>query len=366
MSFFVKNNKSSFVLLVSLKSSSIDFQLIKKYTEEKKEVLFLEQNIILLQNSQDPKLYTDQYMKEFTKTLDTTHLKIKQLIGKSPLQIYFSLHAPWFTSKIETLFYKESIILNKDFVKKELDKTGTDSKLKTLEKQIVKIKTNGYTITEIHNLKCSDVEINIYSSYISFEIHNLLIEILKKYFPHSKEPKFCTSPLTALDNIKRFMVKEDNIIFLNIGAEITELGIIEDDALSNFSTYPIGIHDFLRTVQTNIKTYDYDLLYQKEILLKSQDTQLQFDTLKQNWVNSFLQTLDFLKAETPHKIVLICDSKVKDFFTLILSNSIKQDSQINVKKYRIINFDISLLKDIITYKTPVGENELNLKLEALI
>jgi hypothetical protein len=169
-----------------------------------------------------------------------------------------------------------------------------------------------------------------------------------------------------LDSIKQFLIKEDNIIFLTVGAEITEVGIIEDDALSNFSTFPIGIHDFLRTTQTNIKTYDYDLLYQKEISVKNPAFQTEFDMLKQSWLNSFIQTLSFFKQQIPHKIVLITDSKVKDFFSKIITNSIKSDSQNTLKNYRIIDFDISTLKDIIVYKTPVGNNELQITLEALI
>jgi hypothetical protein len=257
-------------------------------------------------------------------------------------------------------------VLNNDFIKKELEHTGIESKLQTLEKQIVKIKTNGYIVTDINDLKCSNVEIEVYSSYISFDIYTILNQSVTKYFDTAKSPQFCTSPLMVLDSIKKFLIKEDNIIFITIGSEITEVGIIEDDALSNFSTFPIGIHDFLRSVQTNIKTYDYDLLYQKEVVIKNPEMQGTFDSLKQSWLNSFIQTLDFFKKQTPHKIVLITDSKTKDFFSIILTDSIKSNDQNTLKNYRIINFDISTLKDIITYKTPVGDNELQITLEALI
>jgi hypothetical protein len=365
MSFFVKKNKFSYTLIVSLKSSSINLQLLKEGGDIKKEIEFVSQNTILLENSQDPVLYMAEYTKELTHIFNINNSKIKQIAGDNPLQIYFLLYAPWFTSKIDVTLHKEEILLNQEFVEREIKNIDTQNNLKVLERQIIKLKTNGYTITEIKDIKCSNVEVYTYSSFISLKVYEMLHEITQKYFSSTKNIKFCSSPLMSLEHIKRFMIKEDNIIFLTIGAEITEVGIIEDDALVNFSTFPIGIHDFLRSIQASAKTYDYDLLYQKQLLLKSDAQKNDFEQMKKNWTYSFIQTLNSFKEHTPHKIVLITDLKVKEFFSVLMNETIKSDTE-NLKNYRIINFDISTLKDIITYKTPVGEEELILKLEALI
>lgn len=367
MSFFAKKNKLSYTLVISLKSSSINLQLLKEGTDtNKKEVEFVLRHTILLENSQDPGLYMSQYNKELTQIFDTHSLKIKQIIGNVPLQVYFLLYAPWFTSKIDTVLYKEEITLNQEFVDKEIQKVDAQNNLKVLERQIIKLKTNGYTITEIKNLTCSNVEVSTYTSYISLATHELLTQITQKYFSPVEHIKFCTSPLMSLEHIKHFMIREDNIIFLTVGAEITEIGIIEDDALVNFSTFPIGVHDFLRVLQSNVKSYDYDLLYQKQILIKSDVQKTEFEQMKHNWIYSFVETLNSFKEHTPHKIILLTDNTVKNFFSTLITDSIKSETEINLKNHRIINFDISALKDIITYKTPIGEEELDLKLEALI
>lgn len=367
MSFFGKKNKLSYTLIVSLKSSSINLQLLKEGNSlSKKEVEFVFQYTLLLENSRDPELYMTQYSKELTQIFDTHSLKIKQIVGNVPLQVYFLLYAPWFTSKIDTVLYKEEITLNQDFVDKEIQKVDVQNNFKVLERQIIKLKTNGYIITEIKNLKCLNVEVSTYTSYISFTTHDLLTQITQQYFSPVEHIKFCTSPLMSLENIKRFMIKEDNIIFLTIGAEITEVGIIEDDALVSFSTFPVGVHDFLRVLQSNVKSYDYDLLYQKQILIKSDVQKKDFEQIKYDWTHSFTETLNSFKEHTPHKIILLTDNTVKNFFSTLITDSIKSETEINLKNHRIINFDISALKDIITYKTPIGEEELDLKLEALI
>jgi hypothetical protein len=323
-------------------------------------------NILFLQNSQDPKLYTDSYIKELKNIFEKNHSKIKQLLEHNPCTILFILHTPWFTSRIDSLSLKDQVILTDTFIQGELKKIANNQNLHILERCITKIQTNGYTITDIDNVKCTNVQIDAYSSFISKETYVILKNLLEQYFPESKNASCKTSPMIVVENITKYLVKEDNLVFINIGAEITEIGIIQDDALVQFATFPIGIHDFLRSIQTNIKSYDYELLYQKEITIKSLQDQIQLNTTTKLWAESLIQTLTYFNAHIPHKFLLISHPKTYDFFVKNISNTLQNSTQINLKNHRIINFDISLLKDIINYKTPTGEIELDLTLEALI
>ncbi len=366
MSFFSSKNKQTYTLSISLKSSSIDFQLVRLGESIKKEVLLVEREVILLENSQDPSLYTSQYFRELESLFKKNKSKITQLVQGAPLSIQVILYAPWFTSTISSIVHAESAMINENFLSKKLAGITTEKDLHNLEKRIIRIQTNGYTLNELSHTTCSNIHLSVYSSYISAHIHTSFMEAFKKHLPESKHTTYVTSPLLILDNIKRFMVREDNVTFLYIGGEITEVGVIEDDSLSHFATFPIGKHDFLREIQTQTKTYDYNALYQKEIRIKSLSQQKSFDALKQKWSLLITQSLQLFNKNVPSKVLIITDSKTKDFFTDLLLASIKKDSQSILKNNRIINFDISLLKDIISYKTPLGENELDLTLEALI
>lgn len=359
MSLFKQKNNSSYSLFVSLKSSSIDIQLVKISSNNKREVLFCNRNILLLENSQDPQLYTKTYIKELDQTLKNNQLQISRLAENKELQVVFVLYTPWFTSHIDSLFFKEQITLNEKFIDAELEKKS-ETELKLLEKHIIKIETNGYSVTDIEDLVCSNVKIDVYSSFISRETHATLIKTIKQYFPKTKEFLCKTSPMMFTQAINTFMVREDNEVFINITGEITEVGIIEDDALVQFATFPIGIHDFVRATQSNIKSYDYDLLYQKEITIKSAKDTARFEQLKQDWINSLTQTLTYSKQHIPNKVLILGHYKTLEFFSTLLKNVPL------LTNHRIITFDNSLLKDIIVYKTPLGDNELDLKLEALI
>lgn len=366
MSFFNSKNKFSYKLSIALKSSSIDFQLIKSDSSNKKEILFIEKKVLLLQSSQDPLLYTSQYTKELSLLFDKNHIKIKQLINNEQFSVHFVLYSPWFTSSIDTVSESGPSILDEKFVSRKMEEFKINKNLKIIEQQVIKIQANGYTLEYLPGVKSNNIKLQIYSSYISEQIQELLINVIKKYFTLDTDISYTTTPLLISNSIKRFMVKEDNVIFLHVGGEITEVGIIKDDSLDHFTTFPIGIHDFLRGFQSKIKTYDYDLLYQKEIQIKSEKTKKQFENIKKTWGEGVINAFNSFKNTPPNKILIITDQKTNLFFTKILLESIKTKNQDTLQNQRIITFDISLLKDIITHKTPLGENELELKLEALI
>lgn len=366
MSFFNSKPKSSFTIAISLKSSSIDLQLVRVPEKGKREVVFVQRKVILLGNSQDPQLYTKQCIAELSALLRSSAKEIQALSQGKVNDTTVTLYAPWFTSHITAISHKESVVISEKFLAAQLKDIKTPKQLVTLEKKVIKILTNGYSVTELSESKFSNISLDVYSSYISRQIYDTLNETIRASLPICKKVAYVTSPILIFNQIKSLLVHEDNISFVYVGGEITEIGVIEDDSLSFYATFPIGKHDFLREVQGEIKTYDYELLYQKEVLIKDKAHQDKFDLLKKEWTDMVLSSLGSYKLDVPSKIMIISDSKTKDFFTSHLATALKASPTGFLSQHRIINFDMSLLGDIIIYKTPTHANELDLQLEALI
>lgn len=368
MSLFGNKNKTSYKLIISLKSSSIDLQLVKSTPNQIREVVFAVRNIILLKNSSDSSLYTKQYSKELSTLISKNILSIKRFIKEDPFTVEVMLYTPWFTSKIDSISHKESIMLDDSFlntkINKIISKTKTD--LKTIEKRIVKIQVNGYTLTDFIKVKSSNLKIDVYTSYISNFIYTNFKKIITDNFPELQKINFHTSPLLFLDRIKEFMIQEDNLSVIYVGGEITELSIIKEDSLVYFATFPIGKHDFLRSIQDTVQTYDYSLLDQKQIQIKSKKQENQLQKIKKDWAQSICDLMQNLNQNIPSKVLIVSDSKTLPFFTKLFTDSIAENPNSILKNHRIINFDISTFKDIISYKTPGGDNEMDLIIEALI
>lgn len=363
------NTKKEYMcnLVVALKSSSIDIQVVKvSGTANKKEVIFSQQVPIFLENSEDAQKYTEQYFLTIKNFFKENSILLKKTAQGKINSVQFILYSPWFTSKIESLVHKENTYINEEFVKQKLKEIKNEENLKIIERRVIKLEANGYTLFDIKKIKYPEIRLTTYVSYISKELYKNITGLVEENFPETKEFYFVTSPLMVLQQIKKFMINEDNIVFLNIGEEITEIGVIQDDTLSYFVTFPKGIHDFLRVIQTNIRSYDYDVLYQKEILLKSQEQISRISEVKDLWIAYLSQSVGLFSIHVPNKLVILTHKKVENFFIDILQSSIKEGKIKGLENHRIINFDISYLKDIIEFKTPLGENSIDLVLEALI
>ncbi len=365
MSLFSSKKSATYTLSIALKSSSIDVQLIANLGDIK-QVLLSERKIIVLTNSQDSHAYTKQCISELGYLLKKNTKDINQLSGGRIKETKVVLYAPWFTSHITPITHKESVMVTEKFLHHQLEGVKTPSKLVNLEKKVINVLTNGYKVTELGRTKLNNISLEIYSSYIAETIYEVINKTTKEAVPIIDKIAYLTSPILIFEQIKNLLVREDNISFLYVGGEITEVGVIEDDTLSFYSTFPIGKHDFLRQVQSTVQTYDYDLLYQKQVQIKSKTKQDEYESLKGQWSDLVLNTLLSFKKDVPSKILIISDSKTRDFFTDLLKNKIKDNPQTSFGQYRIINFDISHLKDIIQYKTPINTDELDLQLEALM
>lgn len=352
-------------LVVAFKSSSVDIQLISDFYSNKKEVIFSKQIPIFLEDSQDSQKYTKQYIFELRRFLSDNSVTLKQLSKGKINSVKIILYSPWFTSKINSISHEENTFITEEFIKEKLKDIKSEENLKVLEKRVIKLEANGYTLFDIKKIKYPEVNLTTYVSYISRDIHKTIVDCFKENFPNVKEHSFISSPLLTLQNIRQFMIHEDNVVFFHVGEEITEIGVIQDDTLSFFATYPIGIHDFLRVIQANIKTYDYDLLYQKEVILKSEIQNQKINQIKEDWIANAAQSLEVF-SHVPNKVIFLTNRKTEAFFIDLLQNTIKQGKTKVFENHRIISFDISNLKDIIEYKTPLGENSIDLVLEALI
>lgn len=357
--------KVSHNLIISLKSSSIDLQLVQKQSDGHAQILLSVRNIIFLSNSQDPALYTQQYFTELKSLFSKYSLDIKKKIGTNSLEVHFIFYAPWFTSQIESISHLSPVVVDENFLNKKLESIVSKNNLKIIEKRVLKIEVNGYVLTEFTKVKSSNLKIDTYTSYISQKIYSNFKKIIDDNFQNIKNIVLKTSPLLFLDKIKEYMIHEDNIMILYVGGEITELNIVKEDSLVYFATFPIGKHDFLRSIEKNIKTYDYTILNQKEIKIKSKKQEIEFEGTKKKWSDSLCALLKDFNEHIPSKILIISDIKTRAFFGDLLGETILQDKDSVLKKYRIINFDISVFKDIISSSTPTGENEVDLILESL-
>lgn len=314
--------KSESKIVISLTSSAVELSIVEFAIPIR--ILFSKKEKLLIKNSISSQEFMKKSFSALSKILDEKSIDIKSLSKKiKTCEIIF--HSPWFLPEIVNIKNKkEKVSLKKFFV--ENTKPPKQNDYKQIENKITNILLNGYHLTKLKDENSNDIEINIYRSYISKETADLLVENIQNKIPQINLFNFSSSIMQSYESIKNLFIDEDNLIFLNIGGEITEIGIIIDDVLVSALTIPSGSHSFVRKLDTfTSSTSNLGIL--KFLGDKNSDEKLnlnidkKINTLINNWLNEILDTIKANYLEYPKKIFIISDSEYLDFFKTILDNN---------------------------------------------
>lgn len=330
-------------IIVSLTSSAVELSVVEFSTTTK--ILFFKKVKLLIQNQLSSKEFIDKSFSALSKLLVESLLDIKiASTNIDACEIIF--HPPWFLPEI--VYVKntmDKVSLKKFFIEKTRPPKQND--YKQIENKVTNIMVNGYHLTTLRDIECKDLEINIYRSYVSKETLALLLSEIKKRLPQIRNINFSSSVMMFYESIKELFVDEDNVIFLNIGGEITEIGIIVDDVLVSVLTIPTGSHNFARKLDT-FTSSQKNLGILKFLGDKKSDEKI--DIIKdakiinfsRKWFDDVLDTIKSSYMEFPKKFFIFSSSEYLDFFKMIL------ESNYNGFNFTIINhqmFDNKVIFD---------------------
>lgn len=306
-------------LVISLKSSSVELSVIDL---SKNPVLLLNtKETLLYKEALTPQTFVDKTTEALDKILKSNYSEIiKKLKGSNECEII--LHAPWFLPELIYQKNEGGQINLKDFFKQSV-KPPEQKEYVQIENKITNILLNGYNLTKLKDVKAEDIEINLYRSFIKEETLQKIKSVIKKYLGGITKFDLSSSAMQLYEVIKDIFVHEDNFMFFNIGGEITEIGIVENDILEAFYTVPIGSHEFSRQLDTfigekgDLSTLSFlgDNATDKNLDQIKKD---KMNKLKEEWSSEIIKTIKEEGKELPHKVFLVSNSDSIKFFNEII------------------------------------------------
>ncbi|MGB8816184.1 MAG: hypothetical protein WCC74_03085 [Minisyncoccia bacterium] len=367
MSFFNFNKKKEKIsLLFELRGDAVASSIIKTHTNDKPEVLYFNKRVIALREKINPERYTQIIIKELDKLAEETYkvgiLKILKISDKNNQisEIHVILSSPWVLSQIKDIKIKKdkyfeinqdllsnvimneehSLILPEIFEKKEVKQEAI---IKIIEEKIIQSKLNGYKINSIFQKRTNNLDINLFISISN----NLFIENIKKTIRKLfiKKPVYLHSfALVGFSVIRNIMPQISNFIFIDIGAEVTEVCFITDDAIYKVFTYPFGKNSIIRKVAEETKTtYDTALAFinmqndgksEEKTMLLNENA---FDKSVSDWINGLYKIFisPISRESFSREIFLFADNEI----TNLIGKKIKEDG---LKSFNIINNDFNI------------------------
>ncbi|HEY4482663.1 MAG TPA: hypothetical protein VI953_00630, partial [Candidatus Paceibacterota bacterium] len=183
-----------------------------------------------------------------------------------PRSLSVIIGTPWYLSQTRTVIYKGEGPMNVDgkLVGRLLD-TEIDSFTKEhypnrpveiIERVVMKTTLNGYRTNSPYGKRARELEIIFYLSMMD----KVLLEMVRKevaFVYHRSEISLHTFTFAAWQASRLSLIRDiPNLTFVDIGGEVSEWTLIEENSITESVSFPLGAHTITRDIA---KGFNIDL-----------------------------------------------------------------------------------------------------------
>ncbi len=358
-----KSNEEEVSAVFDIGNGSIGGALVRFKKNGIPTILFSKREPLTFMPSADSEKLID-YTVKLIKSLAADIAKNGKIDNN---RIYCVFAAPWFVAQtkvikdsqlkpctvtknsIDTIVKKEQDQFN-ELVKsgKYADILGSDSII--MEKKILKTKLNGYEVDDPIGKKAKELELTVFSSYISKGILEQ-IDVAVRSSLVAKSIEHVSYAMASWGGCRAVFPEVFDHFFIDVSGENTDVSLVLKDVLVENASFPIGRSSLLRAIVKDLNiTPDVALSYLKMSLEKTLDNkstdemQKIFSAFTAEWRNGFFAVLsEFQKNYTlPSSIFLTVDQDCSGFFvdSLRASTPIEMNVPQNSFSVHYMNADV--------------------------
>lgn len=275
---------------------------------------------------------------------------------------YIFYSSPWYLAHIKEVIKKKDkpFVFKEDdfdrFVEEELGThTGAEDTV-VIEKDITHVRINGYEIENPFNKKVKELSAAFYVSEMNKGTYQLIQKMLENSFP-DLEFIHKTHTLALFSTLRDLFPHNPTFMFLDIGGEITDLGVVEHNSLIHSVHIPFGQNYVLReaTKGSDIGRSELisklDMVYDGEVGGKEKDKiEKVLGPAKENWLMKIKEAVKDMKVEVPKHIFLGSDKEFQLMFKKFLLDpnlAMKEENQTVMNN--VIILDNSTFNQVISY-----------------
>lgn len=375
MFFSSKKDLQELVLVLDIRSSSVGAGILN-ISGEHTEVLYTTRTFEYFDKEQDSASFTATILKTLDRVLDDikdvgiSEAKVKN--KNKPFERVFVMYAsPWFVSHTKDVHFKKEkqFTFTKDHFKKLIqEELKADKKIKgvtPIEKDITNVTINGYQLDNPFDKKVKEIDFSFYISLMSEDSVEEVESMIQSCF-HTDGIIHRTHPLVFFTVLRNTFINVNNFLFIDIGGEVTDIGLARNDSLVNIASMPFGKHYFIREI---IEKCEIDhptavsairMISNDEIDAKcGTKTQKAIEVLKDEWLNKLNGALTTLskKEALPNRIFVTVDNDLKPLFESILkSENMQNYALLSSEKTKITVLTSDILSSNITRSPKVRDD----------
>lgn len=326
------------------------------------------------------KFSPDRFISALPQAIDKVFKKLKDSTQARFDGVEVFLSAPWYVSQTvviktaeERPFAMSKKLIDKHIgneIKKFMDETGkTYSQLapppyQLLENIAIKIKVNGYEVSENYNKSGRVLEITALLSMSPEAIIKTVSDGCHS-LRHGLKINFHSTAYCHYFSINQILPNNDNYILINIGGEMSEATIVWHDILLETAVIPVGRNVYLRKLSADLKTVPEEIHSTLRLHSEGEATEKSAERMetaiqpvKKIWLEAFKKVIESALNEyfLPEAVFVVSDeSYVSDIF-------LKSINEEDLRAYTLSDnaFEIISLRN----KLQADDNSLSIVLES--
>lgn len=261
--------------------------------------------------------------------------------------VHFIMSSPWITSETKNVLLKfdKPTIVSEHVVKKAIKdeeerfsktlnlESNRKEKVTIIESKITDIKVNGYSVETVLGETAKELQI---SFFVSLSTERVTDEIKKEMYRHYRisNIQFHSSAISTLLFLDNLGIKSQDIVFMNIHGEVTELAHVNHGRIVGWGSIPVGTRTLMRKYAERSRVSNHLALSDISLVVTGLLTDTAMDTKKDNlekvqedWIKGVKETLMTFIDElaVPQIYYIYADFGMKKAFADILSKKILKD-----------------------------------------
>jgi hypothetical protein len=263
MSFFSFGKKETpLSFIFDIRDTFIAVAVSKISTDKKPEMILCQNFKIPLQDNLDYK----KGLNEMLKTVDTAIVSVRKKLIKignnQKIGRYsFFIGSPWSVSKsklikvikekpfeINESFLKKVILSDEENLINKIPSKAEEKEWKILEEKVIQSKLNGYKIEKIYGKKVSDIELEIFVSFIPYEIKDKLSFFVDKKNIWGIKRTSNSCILSSYSFLRDLFSDKNDFVYIDIGNNLTDIYIVKEDIIHGIISFPLGENGIIESI----------------------------------------------------------------------------------------------------------------------
>ena len=354
MGLFTSKKKEEIVAIFDIGSGSVGGAIVSLPTNEEIVPTILKTTRTEISYSNE-KLNTATFTKNMIKALDSTANALYHTKSGAPDKVVCVIASPGYfsetrsikMSKEKSFVFTEKIA--NELIQKEIKSINIAYKKKSktiyneleiIEHHIMNVDLNGYHVESPLGMHTKSVEMNMFVSFSQKFFLDKIRKVIFKTF-HEISVYFSSFITASYFAVRDKYISPDSYLLVDIGGEVTEVGIVSKGILKASLSFPFGKKTFFKYMSTKLEIELRDAqelfnLYSTGYLAESKRKKLEplFKSIVNSWSESFRKSVASLPhiLALPSTVFLTADlDLIKWFSEVILNEEFIQLMTINHK-----------------------------------